>query len=215
MARTPPPLGQLLFEVFVAVDAQLGLVRKVGTKLQEERAEVLVHTIEIEKVDHGGGVVDPRHGAFAARRPEAFAHGAGHGGLLLGDADEDHAFAVGELRQPRLHDIVLALPFGETHDGDVEVPGKGEDAFTEGIAHGDGVFGRGEPVALVVPEIGGDTRRAGQLWHIGVEIHSVDGLELVADVFLLEIGDGMRHGECGVRLGLCYTIPAIGTMPAP
>ena len=35
-------LGQLPLDVFVAVDAQLGVVREVGAELQEERAEVFV-----------------------------------------------------------------------------------------------------------------------------------------------------------------------------
>src|SRR5580700_3807658 len=47
-------LGQLALEVFVAVDAELGVVGKVGAELQEERSEVLVNAIEIVVVDHRG-----------------------------------------------------------------------------------------------------------------------------------------------------------------
>src|SRR5436190_6276435 len=53
-------LGQLALEVFVAVDAELGVVGKVGAELQEERSEVLVNAIEIVVVDHRGGFHDPR-----------------------------------------------------------------------------------------------------------------------------------------------------------
>ena len=35
-------LGQLPLDVFVAVDAQLGVVGKVGAELEEERAEIFV-----------------------------------------------------------------------------------------------------------------------------------------------------------------------------
>jgi hypothetical protein len=36
----------------VAVDAELAVVRKVGAKLDEERAEVLVYAVEVVLVDH-------------------------------------------------------------------------------------------------------------------------------------------------------------------
>jgi len=52
------PLGKLSFEIFVTVDAELGRVGKVGTELQEERAEVLIDAIK---------VVDP----MQARRTES------------------------------------------------------------------------------------------------------------------------------------------------
>ena len=45
-------LGKLAFEVFVAVDTELGVVGEIGAKLQEERPEVLVHAIEVVMVDH-------------------------------------------------------------------------------------------------------------------------------------------------------------------
>jgi len=38
---------QSAFGIFMAVEAELGVVRKVGTKLQEKRPEVVVHAVEI------------------------------------------------------------------------------------------------------------------------------------------------------------------------
>jgi len=60
----------------------------------------------------------------------------------------------------------------------------------------------------VIPEIGGDAWSAGELRYVGVQIHAVDGLQFVADVFLLEIGERTSHDDGGVRLGICYTIQA-------
>ena len=48
------PLGPL-----VAVDAQLGVVRKVGAELDEERAEVVVEAVEVEVVDQSGRLHQP------------------------------------------------------------------------------------------------------------------------------------------------------------
>src|ERR1700675_831929 len=57
-----PTLGKLPLEILVAVDAELGIVGKVGAELQEERPEVLIDTVEIVVVDHRGGFHDPRIG---------------------------------------------------------------------------------------------------------------------------------------------------------
>ena len=53
-------LGGLALRPVVAVDAQLGVVRKVGAELQEERAEIVVVAVEVEVVDQPGGLDDPR-----------------------------------------------------------------------------------------------------------------------------------------------------------
>src|SRR5450755_2509758 len=42
-----PALGQLALEVLVAVDAELGVIGKIGAELQEERSEVLIDAVEI------------------------------------------------------------------------------------------------------------------------------------------------------------------------
>jgi len=81
-------LGQLAFEVFVAVDGKLGVVREVGAELQKERAEVLVDGVEVVVIDHGRAVHDPRIGlsslaAAALLRPLDSC-------LLLGLADVEN-----------------------------------------------------------------------------------------------------------------------------
>ena len=51
-----PRLRGLAFGPLVAVEAQLGVVGEVGAELQEERAEVGVHAVEVEVVDQPGGL---------------------------------------------------------------------------------------------------------------------------------------------------------------
>jgi len=47
-----PAPGQLALEVLVAVDAELGIIGKVGAELDEDRPEVLIDAVEIVVVDH-------------------------------------------------------------------------------------------------------------------------------------------------------------------
>ncbi len=108
-----PSRGQLALGVFVAVQAQLGVVRKVGAELEEERAEVAVHCIEIVVVDHGRGLDDPRVGLAGAGAVPLL--GAEDRRLFLGLADEDDAFLGREAAQPLGHHIILALAFVKQH----------------------------------------------------------------------------------------------------
>jgi hypothetical protein len=55
--------GKLPLEILVAVDAELGIVGKIGAEFQEERPEVLIDAVEIVVVDHRGGFHDPRIGS--------------------------------------------------------------------------------------------------------------------------------------------------------
>ena len=53
-------LVQLPLDILVPVDAELGIVGKVGAKLQEERAEIVVDPIEVDMLHQGGRAYDPR-----------------------------------------------------------------------------------------------------------------------------------------------------------
>src|SRR4029077_14139579 len=90
--------GQLPVEILVPVDAELARVGKVGTELDEEGSEVFVHAVKIIVVNHGRSVINPWDGALGL--PEAFADGARHASLLLGDTDKDDTFPRFELPQP-------------------------------------------------------------------------------------------------------------------
>ena len=182
--------GQLPVEILVPVDAELARVGKVGTELDEEGSKVFVHAVKIIVLNHGSGVVDPRDGALAL--PEAFADGARHASLLLGDADKDDTLPRFELPQPLVHDIVFAHPFLKPDNRGCLSLGKVEHLPAKPLAHGHRFFGRSEPVALVAAEIGCHARCARQLRHIEVQIHSVDESvsapkpNLEGDVLLLD-----------------------------
>jgi len=195
--------GQLALEVFMAVDAELAAVGKVGTELEEERPEVLVDTVEVIEVDHRGGVIDPRDGALAI--PEVLADGARHGRLFLGDANEDDPLLLPEILEEAVHDVILALALGKAVDGNPLAVGEIKHVAAERLAGLHRVLGRGETVALVVAEIGGHPAGAGQLRHVAVEVHAVNAFQFEGDVFGLQLGDGVWHVHGGVRLDYCYT----------
>ncbi len=166
------------------VDAELAGVGKIRAELDEEWPEVSVHAVEVVVIDHGTGVVDPRNGAPALS--EAFADGARDGCLFLRDADEDDTLGGLELPQAFLHHVVFTHPFLETDNLNVLALGKVEHLPAKPLAQCHGVFGRGEPVALVAAEIGSHTARAGRLGDIKVQIHPVDAFQLEDNVFTLE-----------------------------
>src|SRR5665811_98464 len=80
----------------VAVQAQLGVVREVRTELDEERAEVFVHAVEVVVVDHPGGLHDPWVGMPVG---VATFLGTKHRCLLLGPSDEHHTLGGAECGQ--------------------------------------------------------------------------------------------------------------------
>jgi len=100
-----PPLGELPLHVLVAVEAEFGIVRKVRAELQEERAEVPIHGVEVEVVDHRRRTDEP--GIGLAGRGVAALLGPQHGRLLLRPPDEHHALGGGEALQVRRHHVVL------------------------------------------------------------------------------------------------------------
>ena|ERR1051325_9120770 len=71
-----PVLFHLLLGVFVSVEAQLGIVGKVGAELQKERSKVTVHAVDVESVspwlwsEPAGGKSRPSS-RFAAAPSEA------------------------------------------------------------------------------------------------------------------------------------------------
>ena len=85
-----PAQGELALEPLVAVDAKLRVVGKVAAELQEERAEVPIHSVHVELIDHRRGAHQP--GVGRARLRIAPPLGAKHRRLLLRFADEQHPF---------------------------------------------------------------------------------------------------------------------------
>ena len=106
---------QLALGVFMPVQAQLGIVGKVGTELQEKGAEVLVHAVEVIIIDQGGGFDDPRIAGVLLRVVPFLS--AIDGALLLRFADEDHAFALCEFGALFGGDLSLRCPFSKLIKG--------------------------------------------------------------------------------------------------
>ena len=106
--------GELSLGVFVTVEAQFGIERKVGAELQKERAEVAIHRVDVIVVHHRSGSHDPRIGQAGDRAPALL--GAEHWRLFLSLADEHHAFLLVEFAQALRHHGVLALALAELHE---------------------------------------------------------------------------------------------------
>src|SRR6202035_1613318 len=90
-------LHELALSVFMAVEVELGIERKVTAELEEERTEIVVDRVDVIVVHHRGGPYDPGIRLSALRVPALL--GAEHGRLLLRLADEDHALVLAERAQ--------------------------------------------------------------------------------------------------------------------
>jgi hypothetical protein len=107
-----------------SVDAQLGVAGEAGAELQEERAELAVHAIEAEVVDHPGALHDP--GAGLARAVAALPGPEQRSLLLRPPGEQDSLCPAGCLEGGKVlvHHVVLALSPGEIHPRDLLTPGE-------------------------------------------------------------------------------------------
>src|SRR5215218_3035603 len=197
--RLEPDAGLrgLAFGPLVAVDAQLGGVGEVGAELEEERAEVGVHAVEVEEVDERRRADQP--GVATPGRLAVAALGAPHPGLLLGPADEQHPLLVGELRQELLREVVLALALGERHQLQ---PARGDEAVDVGderLGHRIHQRRRGVVVAAVADEEALHPAAVGQSGLPHVEIHPVDALQLEDHMLVEDISDAARYRHDWLR----------------
>ena len=168
-------LGQLPLDVLVAVEAQLGVVGKVGAELEEERAEVAVDGIEVELVDHGRGAHDPGIG-LPGRRVAALL-GAEDRRLLLGLADEQHPFVTREVAQVLGHQSSLRCPFAKLHERDLAAcAAKRSTAATKRRLIGS-IRPRRQRLAAMEAEEGTTPCSRLQFRHVDVEVHPVDALD--------------------------------------
>jgi hypothetical protein len=172
--------GQLALGVFVAVETELGVVREVGAELEEERAEVAVHAVEVDVIDHRRGFHDPRVGGPGLRIAPTL--GAHHPRLLLRLADVQHAFSVLEILQVLLRHVVLALPLLEVHHVHALLLGEAIHRRHERLGHRRHRRGRGKALSVVRMQIPHHPAHALQLRHVHIQVHPVDGLRLQRDV---------------------------------
>ena len=173
----------------MAVEAQLGVVRKIGAELQEERAEVGVDGVDVELVDHPGGLHDPRIGlpvsVAAALGPEQV-------GFLLGPPDEQHPLLGGEPGEVFVHDVVLALALAEVHPGHLLIAGEAAHRRGERVGDLPQRRGRGDRQAELALDVAEQAAGVLQLGDVDVAVHPVDALHLEHHVIGQDIGDTAR-----------------------
>jgi hypothetical protein len=176
----------------VAVETQLGVVRKVGTELQEERTEVGVDGIDIEVVDHPGGLHDPRIGPTLG---VAALLGAKQRGLLLRPADEQHPLGPARCLEPGqvlMRDLVLALTLDEVHPRHTLIEREPAHRSAERVGDLAQRRGRGDRQTELAVHVADDPGRMLQLRDIDIEVHPVDALDLEDGVLGNDIGHGAR-----------------------
>jgi hypothetical protein len=173
----------------VAVEAQLGGVREIRAELQEERAEVGVDGIDVELVDHPGGLHDPR-----IRLPVGVAasFGAKHHRLLLRPANEQHPLLGGEPGQVLAHHVVLALPLGEVHPGQPLVTGEAAHPRAERVGDLPQRRGRRDRQPQLPLDIAEQPTGVLQLRNVDVAVQPVHALHLEHDMVGQDISDGAR-----------------------
>src|SRR5262249_57085687 len=103
-----PGLLRLPLRPVVGVQAQLRGVGEVAAELDEERAEIFIHAVEIEIVDLQHGPGQPQ--VLLASGRVAALLGAEHPGLLLGAADEQHPSAAAKSARYRCAMASLSSP---------------------------------------------------------------------------------------------------------
>ena len=171
-----PGLGGLALGPVVPVEAQLGVVGEVGAELDEERAEVGVEAVEVEVVDHPGGLHDPRIG-----HPSALRRFSVRNSVVFSCARPMNTTpsspAVNGL-ELLVHHVVLALTLDEVDPRDVVRPWRsGGSARTNRsvIAASGAVEAIGSPSAAGRSRPG---RRVLQPRLVHVAVHPVDALHL-------------------------------------
>jgi hypothetical protein len=198
MAWNVSPARELALGILVANDAQLGIERKIGTELQEERAEIPIQRIDVMVVHHGGRPHDPRIGL--ARSGVCALLGAEHRGFLLGLADEDHSVVRRELAKVLRHHLVLALPLPELHDGNPMLGRKPIQRRHKRSAHRAHQCRRRQRVATMLSEEPRNPLFHLQPRDIDVEVHPVDPFDREPDVIGEDIGHTLCYHRGGLRL---------------
>ena len=168
-------LGGLTLRPVVAVDAQLGVIRKVGAELEEERAEIVVVAIEIEVVDHPSGGHYPRVGIAIG---VAAALGAKQLGLLLRPPDEQHTLLGGEAGQVLVHDIVLALALRKVDPRNTVGAGESVHRGAERVGDLRQRRGRGDRQPQPPLQVADQPDGILQLRNIDVAVHPVHAVHL-------------------------------------
>jgi hypothetical protein len=176
----------LAFDVLVPVQAQLGVVRKIGAELQKEWAEVLIDTIEIVVVHQCRSLHDPGIGSLGLGVVSFL--GAIHRTLLLRLADEHYSVGDGTFAAHLSSHVFLALSLKERQDGNPIFLGEPLDVGHEGAGHRLHRVGRSDLCFLLVADVAHGSLGDLQARHDGVEIHAIDTFHFQRHVLLQHIG---------------------------
>jgi hypothetical protein len=188
--KADPCLGCLAFSPLITVHAQLGGIGKIGTELEEERAEVGVHAIKIEEIDERRGANQP--GIAAPGHRVVAPLGAPHPCLLLSPADEQHPLIVSEVGEELLSEIVLTLTLGEADQLQATRGDETVDVGDERLGHRIHQRRGRVVVTAVADEKALDPTTVGQPRLPHVEVHPVDGLHLEHHMISKDISDTAR-----------------------
>src|ERR1700730_622080 len=192
-----PTLGKLALEILVAVDAELGIVGKVGAELHEERPEVFIDAIEIVVIDHRGGFHDPRIGSACVSATATLrAHDPR---LLLGLADIEHALTLGEPSQVFLRDVVLALSLLEANQINALVVDELIDVANERFRHRCHRRRRRKTLAAMNPQVAHHGSHRLQMRDVDIQIHPVDRLDLQLHMLTQDFRHRSRYVHRGLR----------------
>src|SRR5713101_535501 len=189
-------LGQLPLHVFVTVDAQLGVVGKVRTELEEEGTEVLIHAVKVQLIYHRGALDDP--GVLLARGVGALFR-AEDGDLFLGFAEEQDAFGPLKAGTMFRGDIVFALPLAKLHDRNVVFFDEGIDLAQELVAHDSHQRRGSHRLAAMEPEKARGLFCRLQLRLIDVQVHAIDTFDCQGHVLAKDVGDAARYTHDWLR----------------
>ena len=187
-------LAGLVLGPVVTVQAELGVVGKVGAELEEERAEVGVNAVEVEVVDHSGGPHDPWIGLTGGG--VAALLGAEHSGLLLCPADEHHPLGPPrrfEQLQLGVHHVVFALALDEVDPGHVGGLRERVDLIDESVADRGQRRGRGDRQPQVLLEVAHHSAHVLKSWLIHIAVQPIDALDLEDDMVGEDFGDGAGY----------------------
>src|ERR687888_286317 len=199
-------LGQLPFDVFVTIEAKLGIVGEVGAELEKERAEVLVDAIEVKVIDHGR----------RADEPGVFLPGLGIGAflgtqdrcLLLGLANKEDALGALELGPVLQGDVLFALPLGKRNQRDLilldEALDCSDEPFTDRVHEGRG----GEGVSPVKAQERGNTTLALELGLVDVEVHAVNTFDFQRHMLADDFGNSARYTHGWLRSSWLFEGPS-------
>src|SRR5215469_2128171 len=143
-------LCELTLGVFVAVEAELGIERKVAAELEKERPKIPIDGIDVIVVHHRAAAHDPR--IRLSRFRVAAPLGPEHGGVFLGLAHEHDPFLMGKVPQMLGHHLVLALALAELHHRNAALGYKFFQLRHKPSRHRAHQGSRGQRLAAMLPE---------------------------------------------------------------